>query len=94
MWKFEDIVKAVSVLQWAVVDVDADAPENANVDPQLEEGEFIEVFLTPFQGLHKTLVVSPFPLPSLLGNGIQKLHLERTVALFTVLSKLPNACSR
>lgn len=46
------------LVQWAVVDVDADAPENASVDPQLEEGEFIEVFLAPFQGLHKTLVVS------------------------------------
>lgn len=94
MWKFEDIVKAVSVLQWAVVDVDVDAPENANVDPQLEEGEFIEVFLTPFQGLHKRLVVSPFTLLSLLGMSIQKVHLERTVALFTVLSKLHIACSR
>ena len=45
-------------MQWAVVDVDADAPENAAVDPELEEGEFIEVFLVPFAGLHKTLVVS------------------------------------
>ena len=49
-------------VQWAVVDVDADAPENANVNPELEEGEFIEVFLTPFQGLHKTLEVSEQPL--------------------------------
>lgn len=48
----------VSFVQWAVVDVDADAPENAAVNPELEEGEFIEVFLVPFLGLHKTLVVS------------------------------------
>lgn len=46
------------LLQWAVVDVDADASENNGVNPQLEEGEFIEVFLAPFQGLHQTLVVS------------------------------------
>lgn len=45
-------------LQWAVVEVDPDAAENADVKPELEPGEFIEVFLVPFQGLHKTLLVS------------------------------------
>ena len=45
-------------LQWAALEVDADAIENANVRPQLEPGEFIEVFLVPFQGLHDTLMVS------------------------------------
>lgn len=46
------------MVQWAVVDVDADAAENANVKPELEPGEFIDVFLVPFKGLHKTLLVS------------------------------------
>lgn len=46
------------ILQWAVVDIDADAPENADVKPELEPGEFIDVFLVPFEGLHKSLVVS------------------------------------
>ena len=46
------------VVQWAVVDIDADAPENANVKPELEPGEFIDVFLVPLQGLHISLVVS------------------------------------
>ena len=44
-------------LQWAAVEVDADAAENADVKPELEPGEFIDVFLVPFQGLHKTLMV-------------------------------------
>ena len=45
-------------MQWAVVDIDADAPENANVKPELEPGEFIDVFLVPLQGLHVSLAVS------------------------------------
>lgn len=45
------------MVQWAVVDVDADAAENADVKPELEPGEFIDVFLVPFKGLHKTLLV-------------------------------------
>lgn len=44
-----------------MVEVDADAAENADVKPELEPGEFIEVFLVPFQGLHKTLLVSQHP---------------------------------
>lgn len=63
-------------VQWAVVDVDADAPENANVNPELEEGEFIEVFLTPFQGLHKTLEVSEQPL---LHQELTKYQLQQPV---------------
>ena len=47
-------------VQWAVVDVDADAADNADVKPELEPGEFIEVFLVPFKGLHKTLLVSAY----------------------------------
>ena len=46
------------VVQWAVVDIDADAPENANVKPKLEPGEFIDVFLAPLRGLHISLAVS------------------------------------
>ncbi len=46
------------VVQWVVVDIDADAPENANVKPELEPGEFIDVFLAPLQGLHISLAVS------------------------------------
>ena len=45
-------------MQWAVVDVDGDAADNADVKPELEPGEFIEVFLVPFKGLHNTLLVS------------------------------------
>lgn len=45
-------------LQWAAVEVDADAAENADVKPELEPGEFINVFLVPFKGLHTTLMVS------------------------------------
>lgn len=45
-------------LQWAAVEVDADAAENADVKPDLEPGEFIDVFLVPFKGLHTTLMVS------------------------------------
>ena len=41
-----------------MVDIDADAPENADVKPELEPGEFIDVFLVPFEGLHRSLVVS------------------------------------
>ena len=44
-------------MQWAVIDIDADAPENANVKPELEPGEFIDVFLVPLAGLHKSLAV-------------------------------------
>lgn len=45
-------------VQWAVVDVDADAADNADIKPELEPGEFIQVFLMAFKGLHKTLLVS------------------------------------
>jgi len=45
-------------VQWAVVDIDADAPENVNVKPEVEPGEFIDVFLVPLQGLHISLLVS------------------------------------
>lgn len=44
--------------QWATVEIDANAPENANVEPELEPGEFIDVFLVPLAGLHNTLAVS------------------------------------
>lgn len=54
------LMKAFLHVQWAVVDVDADAAENADVKPELEPGEFIDVFLVPFQGLHKTLLVSQY----------------------------------
>ncbi|KAL3144559.1 hypothetical protein ABBQ32_004289 [Trebouxia sp. C0010 RCD-2024] len=53
---FSDPGMTNSNMQWAVVDVDADAAENANVKPELEPGEFIDVFLVPFKGLHKTLL--------------------------------------
>ncbi|KAL0049573.1 hypothetical protein WJX82_005166 [Trebouxia sp. C0006] len=52
---FSDPGMTNSNMQWAVVDVDADAPENANVKPELEPGEFIDVFLAPLQGLHISL---------------------------------------
>ncbi|KAA6416683.1 MAG: adp-ribose pyrophosphatase [Trebouxia sp. A1-2] len=55
---FSDPGMTNSNMQWAVVDIDADAPENANVKPELEPGEFIDVFLVPLQGLHMALVVS------------------------------------
>lgn len=45
-------------MQWVVVEVDADAAENADVKPELEPGEFIDVFLVEFRGLHETLMVS------------------------------------
>lgn len=45
-------------MQWAAVEVDADATENADVKPEVEPGEFIDVFLVPFEGLHATLMVS------------------------------------
>ena len=75
-----------------MVDVDADAPENASVNPELEEGEFIEVFLTPFQGLHKTLVVSLFTSVHCLAcahrtrNWIELVHFLETSALHIVWS--------
>ena len=40
-----------------MIDIDADAPENADVKPELEPGELIDVFLVPFAGLHKSLMV-------------------------------------
>ncbi|KAK9904925.1 hypothetical protein WJX75_005725 [Coccomyxa subellipsoidea] len=43
-------------MQFAVVDVDADAPENTDVNPELEEGEFIDVFLLPYDGLYDALL--------------------------------------
>ncbi|CAL8464276.1 g3811 [Coccomyxa elongata] len=43
-------------MQFAVVDVDADAPENASINPELEEGEFLEVFLLPYDGLYDALL--------------------------------------
>ncbi|BDA49861.1 probable ADP-sugar pyrophosphatase at N-terminal half [Coccomyxa sp. Obi] len=43
-------------MQFAVVDVDADAPENASINPELEEGEFIDVFLLPYDGLYDALL--------------------------------------
>ncbi len=77
-------------MQFAVLDVDADAPENQTIDPELEvrmgcvlsenfvftilyqtckmwrtkkarlvqDGEFIDVFLLPYDGLYDALVVS------------------------------------
>ncbi|KAK9837295.1 hypothetical protein WJX81_004372 [Elliptochloris bilobata] len=43
-------------MQFAVVRVDAGAPENKDVVAQLEEGEFIEVFLLPVRGLYDALL--------------------------------------
>ena len=48
-------------MQWAAVEVDADAAENADAKPELEPGEFIDMFLVPFKGLHTTLMVSHHP---------------------------------
>ncbi|KAK9807593.1 hypothetical protein WJX72_003628 [[Myrmecia] bisecta] len=43
-------------MQVVVMDVDANAPENAIIHPELEDGEFIEVFLLPLEGLHEALL--------------------------------------
>ena len=58
-WGFEWLSLLAGLMQWAVTDIDADAPENANGKPELEPGEFIDVFLVPLAGLHKSLAVSP-----------------------------------
>lgn len=56
-----------------MVDIDADAPENADVKPELEPGEFIDVFMVPFEGLHRSLVVS-LCHPNLLTGVLISVH--------------------
>ena len=40
---------------WATVDIDADSPVNCKVQPQLEDGEFIQTFLLPLDNLYERL---------------------------------------
>ena len=46
---------------WALVDVDADSPVNCKVQPELEEGEFIQTFLLPLDNLYESLLVKIGP---------------------------------
>ena len=44
-------------MQVVTVSVDASSSDNLAVEPQLEDSEFIEVFLLPFKGLYEKLQV-------------------------------------
>lgn len=52
---FSDPGMTNSNMQSVVIEVDADAEPNVNIQPEPDEGEFIEVFLLPFDDLYTEL---------------------------------------